>query len=120
MFALPRNLGELDGEALMVGVGKFGPYVRHGKTFASLAKSDDPYTITRERAEELLRESAEKQRVQAEPLRTFAEDANMVIKSGVYGPYIAFNGKNYRLPKGSKIEALTYTECQRIIARSKK
>ncbi|MBR4843937.1 MAG: type I DNA topoisomerase [Alistipes sp.] len=120
LFALPRNLGELDGEALMVGVGKFGPYVRHGKTFASLAKSDDPYTITRERAEELLRESAEKQRVQAEPLRTFAEDANMVIKSGVYGPYIAFNGKNYRLPKGSKIEALTYTECQRIIARSKK
>ena len=120
LFALPRNLGELDGEALMVGVGKFGPYVRHGKTFASLAKSDDPYTITRERAEELLRESAEKQRVQAEPLRTFVEDANMVIKSGLYGPYIAFNGKNYRLPKGSKIEALTYTECQRIIARSKK
>ena len=120
LFALPRNLGELDGESLMVGVGKFGPYVRHGKTFASLAKSDDPYTITRERAEELLRESAEKQRVQAEPLRTFVEDANMVIKSGLYGPYIAFNGKNYRLPKGSKIEALTYTECQRIIARSKK
>ena len=120
LFALPRNLGELDGEALMVGVGKFGPYVRHGKTFASLAKSDDPYTITRERAEELLKESAEKQRVQAEPLRTFAEDANMVIKSGLYGPYIAYNGKNYRLPKGSKIEALTYTECQRIIARAKK
>ena len=120
LFALPRNLGELDGEALMVGVGKFGPYVRHGKTFASLAKSDDPYTITRERAEELLKESAEKQRVQAEPLRTFAEDANMVIKSGLYGPYIAYNGKNYRLPKGSKIEALTYTECQRIIARVKK
>ena len=120
LFALPRNLGDLDGEALMVGVGKFGPYVRHGKTFASLAKSDDPYTITRERAEELLKESAEKQRVQAEPLRTFVEGANMVIKSGLYGPYIAYNGKNYRLPKGSKIEALTYTECQRIIARAKK
>ena len=120
LFALPRNLGELDGEALMVGIGKFGPYVRHGKTFASLAKSDDPYTITRERAEELLRESAEKQRAQAEPLRTFTEDATMVIKSGLYGPYIAYNGKNYRLPKGSKIEALTYTECQRIVARSKK
>ena len=120
MFALPRNLGDLDGEALMVGVGKFGPYVRHGKTFASLSKSDDPYTITRERAEELLRESAAKQRAQAEPLRTFVEDANMVIKSGLYGPYIAYNGKNYRLPKGVKIEALTFTECQRIIAKSKK
>ena len=120
LFALPRNLGDLDGEALMVGVGKFGPYVRYGNSFASLSKSDDPYTITRERAEELLKESAEKQRVQAEPLRTFVEDANMVIKSGLYGPYIAYNGKNYRLPKGSKIEALTYTECQRIVARSKK
>ena len=120
LFALPRNLGDLDGEPLMVGVGKFGPYVRHGKTFASLSKSDDPYTITRERAEELLKENAAKQRAQAEPLRTFAEDANMVIKSGVYGPYIAHNGKNYRLPKGAKIETLTYTECQRIIAKSKK
>ena len=120
LFALPRNLGDLDGEALMVGVGKFGPYIRHGKTFASLSKSDDPYTITRERAEELLKENVAKQRAQAEPLRTFVEDANMVIKSGVYGPYIAHNGKNYRLPKGVKIETLTYTECQRIIAKSKK
>ena len=120
LFALPRNLGDLDGEALMVGVGKFGPYVRHGKTFASLSKRDDPYTVTRERAEEILRESAAKQRAQAEPLRTFSEDAAMVIKSGLYGPYIAYNGKNYRLPKGSKIEGLTYTECQRIIAKAKK
>ena len=120
LFALPRNLGDLDGEALMVGVGKFGPYVRHGKTFASLSKSDDPYTITRERAEELLKENAAKQRAQAEPLRTFVEDANMVIKSGLYGPYIAYNGKNYRLPKGAKIETLTFAECQRIIAKSKK
>ena len=120
LFALPRNLGLLDGEDLMVGIGKFGPYVRHGKTFASLAKSDDPYTITRERAEELLRENSVKQRAAATPLRTFAEDADMVIKSGVYGPYIAHGGKNYRLPKGTKVETLTFADCQRIIAKSKK
>ena len=120
LFALPRNLGELDGEALMVGVGKFGPYLRHGKTFTSLAKSDDPYTITRERAEELLRENGEKQRAQSEPLKTFEEDANMLIKSGIYGPYISYNGKNYRLPRGSKPESLTYVECQRIVAKAKK
>ena len=120
LFALPRNLGELDGEPLMVGVGKFGPYVRHGKTFASLAKGDDPYTITRERAEALLQENNEKQRAAATPLRTFEEDATMVIKSGQYGPYISHNGKNYRLPKGAKIESLTYVECQRIIAKTKK
>ena len=120
LFALPRNLGLLDGEDLMVGIGKFGPYVRHGKTFASLAKTDDPYTITRERAEELLRENSVKQRAAATPLRTFAEDADMVIKSGVYGPYIAHGGKNYRLPKGTKVETLTFADCQRIIAKSKK
>ena len=120
LFALPRDLGELDGEPLMVGVGKFGPYVRHGKTFASLQKGDDPYTITRERAEELLKENIAKQRAASEPLRTFAEDPNMVVKSGQYGPYIAYNGKNYRLPKGAKVDSLSYVDCQRIVAKSKK
>ena len=120
LFALPRNLGDLDGEPLMVGIGKFGPYVRHGKTFASLAKGDDPYTVTRERAEELLRENNAKQRAAATPLRTFDEDADMVIKSGMYGPYIAYKGKNYRLPKGAKVDSLSYTDCQRIVARTKK
>ena len=120
LFALPRDLGELDGEPLMVGVGKFGPYVRHGKSFASLQKGDDPYTISRERAEELLKETIAKQRIASEPLRTFAEDDAMVVKSGQYGPYIAYNGKNYRLPKGTKVETLTYVDCQRIVAKSKK
>ena len=120
LFALPRNLGELDGEPLMVGIGKFGPYVRHGKTFASLSKSDDPYTISRERAEELLKENNEKVRSAATPLKTFEEDPAMLIKSGIYGAYIAYNGKNYRLPKGAKIETLSYADCQRIVAKAKK
>ena len=120
LFALPRNLGDKDGEDIMVGVGKFGPYVRHGKTFASLTKGDDPYTITRERAIALLEEGAAKQRAASEPLRTFVEDASMVVKSGQYGPYIAYNGKNYRLPKGTKVDTLSYVDCQRIIAKSKK
>ncbi len=120
LFALPRNLGNYENEALMVGLGKFGPYVRHGKNFASLTKSDDPYTITYERAVELLQESIAKQRAASEPLRTFAEDPNMVIKNGQYGPYIAYNGKNYRIPRGTKIESLEYADCQRIVAKTKK
>ena len=120
LFALPRNLGVYEGGSLMVGLGKFGPYVRHGKSFASLAKTDDPYTITYERAVELLQESIAKQRAASEPIRTFSEDAAMVIKSGQYGPYIAYNGKNYRIPRGSKVETLTYTDCQRIVAKTKK
>ena len=120
LFALPRNLGVYEGEALMVGLGKFGPYVRHGKSFASLAKTDDPYTVTYERAVELLQESIAKQRAASEPMRTFTEDANMVIKNGQYGPYIAYNGKNYRIPRGTKVETLNYSDCQRIVAKMKK
>ena len=120
LFALPRNLGSYEDDDLMVGVGKFGPYVRHGKNFASLAKGDDPYTLTYERAVSLLQESIAKQRAASEPVRIFAEDASMVIKSGQYGPYIAYNGKNYRIPRGTKVENLTYTDCQRIVAKTKK
>ena len=67
-----------------------------------------------------MRENGEKQRAQSEPLKTFAEDANMLIKSGIYGPYISFQGKNYRLPRGTKVEALGNVDCQRIIAKAKK
>ncbi len=119
LFALPRNLGDMDGEPLMVGIGKFGPYIRHGKSFTSLGKGDDPYTITRERAEELLNGNREKQRAASVPLRKFEEDADMLIKSGMYGPYIAYKGKNYRLPKGANPNTVSFTECQRIIAKSK-
>jgi DNA topoisomerase-1 len=56
----------------------------------------------------------------ATPLKTFEEDPAMLIKSGIYGAYIAYNGKNYRLPKGAKIETLSYTDCQRIVAKAKK
>ena len=120
LFALPRVVGTLDGEAVVIGIGKFGGYVRHGKTFASLAKSDDPYTVQYERAVELLQEQ-QKQNVAANtPLRTFAEDKAMQIKSGRYGAYIAYKGKNYRLPKSAKPESLTYEECQKIVASSKK
>jgi DNA topoisomerase-1 len=70
--------------------------------------------------DELLRESGEKQRAQSEPLKRFVEDANMLVKSGIYGPYISYNGKNYRLPRGTKPESLTYVECQRIVAKTKK
>ncbi|MEG2490963.1 MAG: type I DNA topoisomerase [Alistipes sp.] len=120
LFALPRKVGALDGEDLMVGLGKFGAYVRHGKTFASLAKTDDPYTITCERALELMQQHQEAAKVANTPLKSFTEDADMLVKNGRYGPYIAYKGKNYRLPKGAQPEALTLEECQKIVASQKK
>ena len=120
LFALPRNLGEYEGEDLVIGIGKYGPYVRHGKKFASLAKGDDPYTIGYERAAELIRQRDEQSRTANTPLKTFAEDSDMAVKNGRYGAYIAYKGKNYRIPKGRKAEELTLEECLQIVATSKK
>ena len=120
LFALPRNLGRYEGTDLMVGIGKFGPYVRYGNNFASLAKSDDPYTIQYERAVELLQQQKAQAAAAAAPLKTFAEDKDMVIKSGRYGAYIAYKGKNYRLPQGKKAEDMTFEECQKVVATPKK
>ncbi len=120
LFALPRIVGVYEGEEVVVGIGKFGGYVRHGKTFASLAKSDDPYTVSYERSVELLRQQKEQAAAANVPLKTFAEDKSLVVKNGRYGAYIAYKGKNYRLPKGTKPENLTYGESMKIVNSSKK
>ncbi len=120
LFALPREVGELDGEKLVVGLGKYGPYVRYGKSFASLPKGDDPYTLTHDRAVEIVREHQAAAAAANTPLRSFAEDPDMLVKNGRYGAYIAYKGKNYRIPKGSKPEELTLEECLKIVAGSKK
>lgn len=120
LFALPRTLGQLDGDELTVGIGRYGAYVRYGKSFASLAKGDDPYTITYDRAVELVRAHRAAAAAANTPLRTFPEDPDMLVKNGRYGPYIAYKGKNYRLPKGAKPETLTLDDCRKIVAASKK
>ncbi|MDE5815691.1 MAG: DNA topoisomerase I, partial [Alistipes sp.] len=120
LFALPRTVGQLEGEDVVIGIGRFGAYVRHGKLFASLQKEDDPYTIGLERAVALLRARQEADANKNKPLRTFDEDPDMVVKNGRYGAYIAYKGKNYRIPRGTKPEELTLEACREIVANSKK
>ena len=120
LFALPRNLGKYGDEDLVVGIGKYGAYVRHGKTFASLTKQDDPYTLSYDRAVELLEEHKAQVAAANTPLRTFDGNPDVVIKNGRYGAYIACKGKNYRLPRGAKPETITLDECLKIINTSKK
>ena len=120
LFALPRTLGELDGEELTVGIGRYGAYVRYGKSFASLAKGDDPYTLTYDRAVEIVRAHQAAAAAANTPLRSFPEDPDMLVKNGRYGAYIAYKGKNYRLPKGAKPETLTLDDCLKIVSTSKK
>ncbi len=120
LFALPRTLGKLDDEELTVGLGKYGPYVRYGKSFASLQRGDDPYTLTYDRAVEIVRAHKEAAANANRPLRSFAGDPDMLVKNGRYGAYIAYKGKNYRLPKGTEAQTLTLEECLKIVADSKK
>ena len=115
LFKLPRELGEYEGNKVTVGAGRFGPYVLHNRKYVSIPKEEDPMTITLARAIELINEK--RQTEQKRHIKTFEEDEKLELLNGRYGPYIAYDGKNYRLPKDKmdKVEDLTYEECMNII-----
>jgi DNA topoisomerase-1 len=101
---------------MVVGIGKFGPYIRYKGKFYSLKKgTDDPYTVTFERALEIISEKDqnEKQKV----INDFGE---IKILNGRYGPYITSDKKNFRLPKGSDPATLTKEDCLKIIENNSK
>lgn len=121
LFKLPRTLGELEGQVVKANVGRFGPYVQLGKLFVSIPKGEDPMDITLERAAELIQEKRFKE--EQSHLKQFDEDPDLEVRAGRWGPYIAYKGKNYKLPKSDAERAteLTYDECKKIIeAEAKK
>ena len=115
LFKLPRNLGQFEGTDVVIGAGRFGPYVLHDKKYTSLPKEEDPLTISLDAAINLI----QKKRLQdaQRHLKTFEEDAKMEVMNGRYGPYIAYDGKNYRMPKAlhEKAAELTYEQCMDIV-----
>jgi DNA topoisomerase-1 len=115
LFQLPRTLGTWDdGHPIKVAVGRFGPYVQYGaKKYASLKKEDDPYTITRERALQLI---FEKQQVEANRIIREFDGAGIQVLNGRYGPYISDGKKNGRIPKDRDPKSLTLEECQALLA----
>jgi len=116
LFRLPRSLGIHEGEEMIVGVGKFGPYIRYKNKFFSLKKgADDPYSITADRAFEIIREKNEN-----EQKKTIKDFGDILVLNGKYGPYLTRDKQNYRLPKGSDAEKLTREDCIRIIEKSNK
>ena len=115
LFKLPRTVGQFEGTDVVIGAGRFGPYVLHNKKYVSLPKDENPMTITLDAAINLI----QKKRLQEAQrhLKTFEEDANMEVMNGRYGPYIVYNGKNYRMPKTlhEKASELTYEQCMDIV-----
>lgn len=116
LFTLPRTLGSFENEEVVVGKGKFGPYIRHKGKFYSVKKGvDDPYSLTMERAIQIINEKNE-----AEKKKVVREFGDILLLNGRYGLYLSKDKKNYRIPKGTDTDSLTREECEAIIERSEK
>ena len=116
LFRLPRSLGEYDGGEMVVGIGKFGPYIRFKSKFFSLKKGvDDPYTVTFDRAIEVILEKTE-----SDKKKVIKDFGDIQVLNGRYGPYLVRDKQNYRLPKGTDAEKLTKEDCEKIIGSSDK
>ena len=112
LFKFPRQLGEFEEKPVSIGIGRFGPYIKHNQV--SLKKGiDDPGTITLETAIERINEKRE-----IEKNRKIQEFENGVqILNGRFGPYITFNKVNYKIPKGKEADKLTFEETMAIIEK---
>ena len=113
LFKLPRPLGTFEGSEVTVGTGRFGPYVRHEGKYVSIPKGTDPLSITLQDAIVLIA----KKRKQEEEKHLKKFDDDLEILNGHWGPYIAYKGKNYRIPKNQRETAtdLTLEQCMEIV-----
>jgi DNA topoisomerase-1 len=98
---------------MVIGTGRFGPYIRHNSAFYSLPKTEDPLSITKERAIEIVdaKRLADSQKV----IRKFETDPEIQVLNGRYGPYITKGKENFKIPKGMDPQALTLADCEAII-----
>ncbi len=113
LFDFPRNLGEFEGEKVVVAIGRFGPYVNHKKLFYSIRKDQNPAEITLEEAIAIIEEKreAEKQKI----IKEFKDDDKVVqVLNGRYGPYLSIDKQNYKIPKGTDPAGLSLEDCYEI------
>jgi DNA topoisomerase-1 len=116
LFKLPRTVGLFEDTEMIVSVGKFGPYVKHGGKYYSLAKTDDPMAVTEERLVEIIEDKrlSDSNRT----IKEFTEDPDTKVLNGRYGPYIAFGKKNVKIPKGMEPADITYDEVVKLAAET--
>lgn len=116
LFDLPRTLGEYEDKTVAAAIGRFGPYLRHDGKFVSLPKEESAYTIELDRAIELI--EAKRKSDREKVIKVFAEDGAMQILNGRWGPYIAYDGANFKIPKDSDIEKMSYEQFKAIVDES--
>ena len=113
LFDLPRTLGEYEGQTITVSTGRFGPYIRHNGKYVSLPKEYAPQTVTYDEAVALIEKKREEEKNRL--IKSFPENSDLEILNGRFGPYIAYKGKNYKIPKGTQPEGLSSDDCLKII-----
>jgi DNA topoisomerase-1 len=106
---MPRDLGVFEEKPVVANIGRFGPYVLHDKKFISIPKGEDPYTVTPERAVELIQ--AKRELDANRLIKAFEGNADIQVLNGRFGPYIKAGKKNVKIPKGKVPEELTLEEC---------
>ena len=115
LFSLPRTLGEFEGATVTIGAGRFGPYIKYGTAYVTLPKTFDPLTISLEEATGLI---LEKRKAEAERIiKNFEGETALQVLNGRFGPYIAYDGSNYKLPKNVTPAELTLEECLEIVKK---
>ena len=115
LFSLPRTLGDFEGEGVTIGAGRFGPYIKYGAAYVTLPKTYDPLTISLDEATALI---LEKRKAEAERvIKTFNNEPALQVLNGRFGPYIAYNGSNYKLPKNVTPAELSLEECLDIVKK---
>ena len=117
LFKLPRMLGEFEELIVKSNIGRFGPYIQHGKVFASLPKEDDPMTVNLDRAIEII--IAKREEDAKKLIKKFEEDSEMQLLNGRWGPYLKIGKKNFKLPKGVEPKDLLYEDCIEIAKNQK-
>ncbi len=117
LFQFPKKLGEQDGKEVMVGIGRFGPYVHFDGKYVSIPKGTNPADVTLQDAIKLMDEK--KKEEEKKVMRTFDEDPDLQMINGRYGPYLARGGKNYKLTV-KNLDSLTYQDCMAIIEAADK
>jgi DNA topoisomerase I len=116
LFKMPRNLGEFEGKTVTVGIGRFGPYVRHDSKFISLEKGvDDPYSVELDRAIVLIESKREKDLNAV--IKVFEQNPELRLLNGRWGPYISFKKNNYKIPKSTDASKLSFEDCMTLIEK---
>lgn len=118
LFDLPKTVGMFENIEITASIGRFGPYIKHNNQFYSIPKEDSIYSLTQERAIEIM--LAKRETDKKKVVKVFENDKDLQVLNGRWGVYVKYKKKNYKIPKKLKDKDLSYDECMEIINVSDK